>query len=499
MFKDRIHIDQLFEQLKGYQHPTEGGFEQINDKLQDGAWQEKFSNYEHSVSDIPDFAALPMQRSDKSGGMSSAGKLTLLILALLTIGIASFVGYQTTQKSDKSINAINNNVNSPSKYNKVVEDNRGNNSNSRQEVMESTASEEILESNSNNIDFNAPAKNTSANHQKTTSNQIAKVNGKHIGESDINTNNGDHKEIPVGNSNLPQNLNAIDKYQGQEVSMGEPSEMGLINPISIYKPEKTLTISSLSKGINPFSTPLTLSINNNIFENPTLSELGGLINKASPLKFKPSLYGELGFGLLHSNAPFLGANNANSLTYHAHIGLSKGRLSAYSGLERNHYVYRTNLRKLQIYDSFPHLSPGPNPDTIGWFKKNIRDTTINEVNESKIVLMSIPLHFQFTALYFRKFTWQVGSGLNLNLISRKALWVKDNNDYLVNEADQNGKSSTFNLGLSFSSRFGYQLSPLTEIYAKISLTTSGNVLRNSPYDVRPGGTQLDLGLKYHLK
>ncbi len=534
MSKENIHIDDLFKPLKGYKHPVEGGFAEINDKLHDEAWKDQFDGYEHAVTDIPPFSALPMAKSDKAFGFKAAGKYTLIIGIIALLSFGGYTAYNSITKNQKQATETASNQNIPSLQDKPVA------------ILDPSTTD-----NPNEIDPNTPAQISSTKGTNANGTFNESASGEHASTSGIgsknrntrspyiekgsldakpetNTNPGATKSstspkpkakrkpaadpaidptvdpenegsdgTPITPQKKPTNHSnpSVNQNKGVRIVQADPdplikSETNGNNPdVNNFNPASKVPEENWFSGqrsINPFAAAAISAQSLNKFNR----------NKFLP-KPRISYYAQLGLGFLSPTSPFANATPTNGLTYQAHFGIQYARFSFYSGLEKSNYTYTTTLRNIQLYDSFPHLGPGG--DTIGYFKKNFRDTTINQNNSSRVVINSIPLHFQFKALQLDKMNVQFGTGLNINLINTKELWYKDNNNYLVNYGGSNTNTAKINLGLSLLARVGYRITPLTEIYGRLNIREAGNIINSNNPALKPSGAQLDFGIRYHLK
>lgn len=519
MSKENIHIDDLFKPLKGYQHPVEGGFAEVNDKLHDEAWKDQFEDYEHAVSDIPDFSALPMATTDKTPWGKSAGKIALIIGLIALLSFGGYTAYNslsknplqaTNQSTEITIPALKNeteldaipesgndaikleNENTPAAESTISDASSGSmtDGNKANPTTPTNASKHNSQHTGKGLNNADPARPNQTPNIKTNPNPAQELGDK-AKENNPNTSTPSKETPSAPKRVLNDKTNPLDKDPAPIVP-SESKPLTKENTASNAGVGRGLEPKRIEagwfagqRGINPFATAASV---------PSLVKF-----KRKNLLPKPRLsyYAQLGLGLLSPNAPFADATPAGGLTYQAHVGIQYARFSFYSGLERSNYTYNTSLRKLQVYDSFPHRNM--NGDTIGWFKKNFRDTTINQNNSSRVVINSIPLHFQFKALQLGKMNVQLGTGLNVNFIRAKELWFRDHNDYLINHAGTTANTAKINLGLSIMARVGYRITPLTEIYGRLNMREAGNIFNSNNPALKPSGVQLDFGIRYHLK
>ena len=480
MSKDKLHIDDLFKQLKNYEHLDDGqSFTEIQQKQMDAAWQAQFEDYAHSDSDIPAFETLAMPKSDQEAKPGKAMWGTILLSGILAITLmvssamsSDHFGHTISHSNQKVIKA------KPLQTSSI----------------ESSQSQMQVKSNQRGILADDPLKTeASSNKRPTTPDRPKTIQSKSSfssSDNEIKKNTHTWNKSLVNASSLSTNevsqnaFNNISKNDSKSASLNDvQSTNELVIDAFIVQ------INSLPRGIH-WNKQKTLSLG-------PQNELKTGNKRFAPLK--KLVYFNGGTNALSSNPSLpntLGQNG--SIGLHLNLGLQKGRLQAQTGWERNTFNYETTLQTIQIYDSIPHI--GINGDTIGWFKRNLRDTTLGANLRSGITVNTIPLHLSFKALQIQKFSVTLGGGLNINLLNSNTLWLNDDiSGYTVNAANNGSnilKKAT--LGVNLHGQIGYRINPLNEVYARLQVVESGNVLNSTSNSLRISGFQVNLGLKYYL-
>jgi hypothetical protein len=476
--KDKLHIDDLFKQLKDYEHPTVMSmFDEIQAKRSDAAWETKFKEYAHSDTDIPPFEGLAMPKSDKAvkPGKAFWGTVILSgIMAFILMGSTAFnsdtipqnsIRKQNNLSDTKSFTKRSNKTDksfqkSPSANYNAVEDKK---------IIKLQKTESIQGKEHQTKQLTHPLANTKVASNKSQLNDIQSSTNVHLGKS---TNIKNPNEI------IKKNIKTNKSITGTTSPMNEKNTL--------------IQLASKSRKISKKNP------------NQGLKEILGPMNKVPKLKTKPQFFMNAGINNYSSDLSIPNTSPRSALGFHLNGGLDLGRFGLYSGIEKNNFTYQTALRSIQIYDSIPHI--GINGDTIGWFKKNLRDTTIASNLMSNIAITSIPFHFTFKPIHLRKLSLTIGVGLNLNFTRAKELWLDNpSTGYTENIAQNKSVNNNSNLfkrthiALNMSSRLSYRITPLNELYARIQWIEGQNMLKSKQQILKNRGLQLDIGMKYYFR
>lgn len=481
MSKDKLHIDNLFKQLKNYEHPDDGqSFTEIQQKQMDAAWQAQFEDYAHSDSDIPAFETLAMPKSDQEAQPGKAMWGTILISGILAVVLMvssamspDHFGHTISHSNQEVIKA------------KPLQTSSAESSQLQKQVKSNQSGSLIdnplkTEASIKNKKSTTPARPKNIQNESSFSSSDNEVkrntqtwNKALVQSSSLSTNKASQNAFNDISNNGSKSASSIDEQSTSELA------------IDAF----IIQINSLPRGIH-WNKQKTLSSN-------TKNEVN--IGNKRFASLKKLIYFKGGTNALSSNPSLpntLGQNGPIGL--HLNLGLQKGRLQAQTGWERNTFNYETTLQTIQIYDSIPHI--GMNGDTIGWFRRNLRDTTLGANLISGITVNTIPLHLSFKALQIQKFSLTLGGGLNINLLNSNTLWLNDDiSGYTVNAANSGSnilKKAT--LGVNVHGQIGYRINPLNEVYARLQVVESGNVLNSTSNSLRISGFQVNLGLKYYL-
>ena len=497
MSKNKIHIDDVFKRLKNFEHQADMEmFDEIQAMRTDAEWGEKFEDYAQQDSDIPPFENLPFAISDKSPQPGKAWWIYTIIAGVVATFLmgSSIVDFNFNNDAislNTAETAISELPTQPEKY-----------------PNEQKLSQLDLVDQEQKETFNKlsnPSKGKRDNNEQKTKKPNVKTS------------------INIKDKTLDSQTNSFEENQfkskkGTNYFTSSPTEQMLeeqnsssnnSSPFPISQKEKSeINSSVIDEKLNDFRfAPFTPSSNKrSILSNPPSLEFSDnytkelkLKNDVIPSKSKPSFFIEGGINTLTADVSLPNTTPNSPLGFHVRGGVSYKRLTLNSGLEYNTFSYRTNKITLQIYDSIPHI--GINNDTIGWFKRNLRDTTVMRNLNSEVSISTIPLTVSFKPMSLGKWNLQVGLGLNFNFIETKSIWADNpNNGYTENLLANNPNLKTsFNLGASLNTRLAYQITPLKELYLSLHFKENENALQTtSQINISLSGVQLDFGVKYYI-
>lgn|GEM_PF-5780614 len=494
MSKDKINIDKLFHQLKGVNYPTDpAGFDEIQNKLNDKAWSDKFNGYEHK--NTPDFDALPIAISDNNNGGNAAKAIIISIIALLFLSVSFWVGYSQLSNEDNSsqqtIITIPNegnlkqlDVKKPTteiNAGAVAENNKENAVERKEQYKNEAHTASLPLSTSHKT--NAESFNNQLNKANETS---AKLNPNpltlSVQKNTIKTGEPFVKENISGTS-YDELANSENKLPNKNNSILDKDELGSFEGKVITNPFSNSNLVS-RKFLVSLTDELVISQDKEKTMRPKLK-----------IPFTP--YVALGIGLQSAKNQFTYTKGTNGSAWEVLLGLEKGRSNFYSGFSASEYSFLTTQKRINIYDSFPHKNV--NGDTIGWFKRNFRDTTFNSNDKSTIKIASIPLHFQFKIFQYKRFDLAVGAGLNLNFYRQNDIYARDENDYSVTYQAQNPVIKRTNITGGLNTRIGYRVTPFTSLYMKIETFSGQNISKINTFDIKPNGANLKIGLQRFIR
>ena len=491
MSKDKIHIDKLFNQLKGKTYPTDpAGFDDIKNKLNDQAWAGKFKDYQHS--NTPGFDALPIAVADNNQGGKIAKGIILSIITLLFLGSGIWVGSNFyNNKEDGNIKAKTQNltkeiiVDIPSETNEEF----------NKPISEATTKP------ATEIKNNAPIEILDKSNKEETS--------KLLGSATVNANK--NKVVMKATLDVSTNSSENQTKSSQKPSIEKASINNTnlaINPIE--NKQQVLNPQIINLGNEEFSS-FEGPVGVNPLLNINLSARKYLVNLAENMKVvqekeKPNHlklkipftpYIALGMGLQTAQNQFAHTQGSNGAAWEILLGLEKGRSNFYTGFSKGEYNFLTTQKRINIHDSFPHKNA--NGDTIGWFKRNFRDTTFNTNDMSSIKIASIPLHFQFKVLQYKRFDFAFGAGFNFNLYKQAKIYGRDDNNYSVVYPATSPIIKRANITAGFNTRIGYRITPFTAFYLKVETFSGQNISKINTFDIKPNGTNIKIGLQRFIR
>ncbi len=489
MSKDKLHIDKLFNQLKGKTYPIDpAGFDEIKYKLNDRVWSSKFKDYEHI--DTPSFDVFPIAISDRSLGGKSAKSIVFFILALLFLGSGIWlcfnffnknqVGNIKTQKFAKNMTTgVSGQANEGFKKPKS-ETNTKPAINVKENVSEEISSNQSKEKTSRQV-LSATAKNIS-NKVKT------------IAINDTLTYLDEYKTIGIKKLNLERHFNDPNNKIKKTVlnSFLVPNQQNIDSRSNKFSNYERLPEVDLINNFNLSSRTNLL----NLVKNIEMVQEKVIANPIKPkIPFTPFI--ALGLGLQTAQNQFAHTQGSNGAAWEILLGLEKGSSNFYTGFKSSEYNFFTTQRRLNIYDSWPHKNA--NGDTIGWFKNNFRDTAFNSRDKSMIKIASIPLHYQFKVLQYKRFNLALGGGFNFNLYKQSQIYGRDNNNYSVFYPTTNSIIKRANITIGFNTRIGYRVTPFTALYLKIETFSGQNISKINTFDIKPNGANINIGLQRFIR
>lgn len=471
MSKDKLHIDDLFKQLKNAEYDTDMSmFDEIQAKKVDGAWAEKFNNYAHAESDIPPYEALALPITDKSTKPGKAYWGTVILSGIIALFLMTASAFNPLEIRPNNIARNTADKMEAAEINSDTKVNRSISSEGVNQTPEINESEALV---NNLAKRNTPVASAKSKLMNKNQSQLQLVS------------NSIEKQTPIKLNQLTPKTDFIENIQKSTSGITPAKEL-------------KSTAAFIDKNWKPRSISRAVSKSQGAFKT---SETFGNSIKTPKLKAKPQLFINAGINNYTGQAQLVNTKEKSTFGFHLNTGLEMGRFQFHTGLENNSFSYQTNLQTIQIYDSIPHI--GMNGDTIGWFRRNLRDSTINSNLLSQISITSIPFHISFKPIQFRKFSFGIGMGVNINIIKPKSLWFQDENTgYLANYATSanNAKlSKKTNFGVGFSARIGYRITPLKELYTRLQVMHGPNILSSGQQVLKNNGVQIDFGMKYYLK
>jgi hypothetical protein len=244
---------------------------------------------------------------------------------------------------------------------------------------------------------------------------------------------------------------------------------------------KTIKPKDKGKEIEEYITPpFSLSIN----AGPALSTFG--IGNAGQ------------YNQIRSNGdkPGVGFNGAITINYNY-----KG-FSFSTGLGYNSVAGKGNYNYThQIYDSFPVLSPPPNPVIIGYVHTNFRDTTHNYTLQNRFTYITLPIAASYAIKITKNSGVRVGAGLQLQrLAGTSGEYINPANLFKF-ELDTKGDFiRKWNVNTRLSVGYYFKLSKLITLDMGINYSQMmGNLLgKDANVAVRPRSVGFEAGLRYNL-
>ena len=142
-------------------------------------------------------------------------------------------------------------------------------------------------------------------------------------------------------------------------------------------------------------------------------------------------------------------NAGLSVAKHFHLG----QLSL--GIEYMPYTYNQDPITTRIWDSIPHLDP--NGDTLGWFTRNERDTTVTGRYQSRFTAIQIPVSLSRSWQISPRLHVLTGVGLSANHIRSMGYYSTNSQGVTEWIAPGTSPSQTWLAGYRLECGFEYQV------------------------------------------
>lgn len=481
MSKDKIHIDKLFQKLKDHQPEVSASdWDAVNNKLADSAWKEKFANYEPKVED-DDFPFVPHPVSDNKPGQRKSILLALLLLLLVSVSLVISI---PLLKKDKPLS--NSQPVKENKESKIDDEIQKSSVLAEMEdidVLEAEVSRSMsasmgadfdskIHSNADKSESNKPSigENVSAKQFDDDADVSKEVNSK---QAEPNSNSASTKD---------------EESATNDNNKGDNSEATDITTVS-DDTEKILQVELVETESNE-------AIEDEIAEE---EPQGAVLEDSSKneSKRKMKLHVNFGSGLLSSTTDLGNLQGNSAARYFAHIGADFGKIGIVSGIQHQPFSFRTEEMRVMIYDSFPHLNM--RGDTIGWFKRNQRDTSKKVDLDSRVDVISIPVGFSVRLLKYRKSSLYILGMGTCNIFRNRGIYGLDDDNYTKAYAPEEDIIHKSSLGYSIELKYGYAIRPRWMLTLNCAYFNTQNISKSSSFEVQPMGYSLNVGLNYQLR